>query len=284
MFFRDAPVVFADLEGTIATSFVVAPQLADDISFLRDNKGVFVINTGLPSSEFLKTFARKLNADFLITSNGMLAETPKGEIVFSHEQIDIKTLKAFVSFSRQHNLCLLVTTKHKRTFHLNNNSSFCKYLLEIGQKHPILNTFNFPEELWDHKVKTIELRSSMLPNVAKELDLLLSSTLMLATAISLEKDAFEISPQPTNKGVALQRLCFILESNHRQSMVIGDSSNDLSMFAVSDFSYAMANADWQVKHFAKFHTSRVEQNGVGEAIKDYLYRRNGLVPKKPKVL
>ncbi|SYV96773.1 Putative hydrolase M6_Spy0533 [Mycoplasmopsis edwardii] len=55
-------------------------------------------------------------------------------------------------------------------------------------------------------------------------------------------------------------------------MAIGDSQNDISMFQVAGYSYAMENTDPYTMQFAKYYTSTVEQAGLAEAIDDFLYR------------
>ena len=63
-------------------------------------------------------------------------------------------------------------------------------------------------------------------------------------------------------------------------MAIGDGNNDdLDMLKLVGFSYAMANANQEVLKIAKFFTSAVEQNGLGEAIIDYLYRLKNITRK-----
>jgi hydroxymethylpyrimidine pyrophosphatase-like HAD family hydrolase len=59
-------------------------------------------------------------------------------------------------------------------------------------------------------------------------------------------------------------------------MGIGDSGNDLSMLEKVGYPYAMANGSDIVKKTAKYHTTRYNQNGLGMAITDYLFRTKNL--------
>lgn len=63
-------------------------------------------------------------------------------------------------------------------------------------------------------------------------------------------------------------------------MAIGDGNADIVALEQVGFPYAMAGSDERLKGVAKFHTSRAEQDGVSEAILDYLYRLNGIKPNR----
>ncbi|CRH45557.1 Sugar phosphatase SupH [Chlamydia trachomatis] len=62
-------------------------------------------------------------------------------------------------------------------------------------------------------------------------------------------------------------------------MTIGDSNNDTPMLKLTNYSYAMANATKEPLSIARFFTSDVSQNGLGEAILDYLYRLKNIARK-----
>lgn len=61
-------------------------------------------------------------------------------------------------------------------------------------------------------------------------------------------------------------------------MAVGDGVPDQFMYSRTPYSYSIANSF--IPTLAKFFTSTPEQNGVGEAIRDYLYRAFGIVPKR----
>lgn len=67
-------------------------------------------------------------------------------------------------------------------------------------------------------------------------------------------------------------------------MAIGDSENDISMMKVAGFSYAMDNAKLAVKKVAKYYTSDVLQDGLGEAIRDYIFRTRFDIEKQDLAL
>nr|WP_307919793.1 HAD hydrolase family protein [Mycoplasmopsis bovis] len=82
----------------------------------------------------------------------------------------------------------------------------------------------------------------------------------------------ELTAPGVNKGTGALWLCNHLDTNPDFCMSIGDSNNDLSMLKTIGFSYAMDNSPKSVKEVARYFTSDVMQNGLGEAIQDYIFR------------
>lgn len=82
----------------------------------------------------------------------------------------------------------------------------------------------------------------------------------------------ELTAPGVNKGTGALWLCNHLDADPNYCMSIGDSNNDLTMLKAIGFSYAMDNSPKSVKEVAKYYTSDVMQNGLGEAIQDYIFR------------
>src|SRR5690625_593316 len=81
---------------------------------------------------------------------------------------------------------------------------------------------------------------------------------------------FELEHKHASKGNAVTYLAKILNIDLNKSMAIGDSENDISMFKVVTDSYAMANANDQVKSNAKHITTNNDEHGVAKAIYQFI--------------
>lgn len=77
----------------------------------------------------------------------------------------------------------------------------------------------------------------------------------------------EINHQNAQKGIAVKQLADQLEIPLEQVMTIGDNFNDLSMLAIAGVSFAMGNAEQEVKETAKYTTDLNTTGGVGKAIR-----------------
>lgn len=90
------------------------------------------------------------------------------------------------------------------------------------------------------------------------------------TLVTSSKYNFEIEHKNASKGNALLYLAKVLNKDLQNSMAIGDSGNDVSMFEVVTNSFAMKNADEKVKSKARYVTASNDENGVAKAIEKHL--------------
>lgn len=75
-----------------------------------------------------------------------------------------------------------------------------------------------------------------------------------------------------NKGTALRRLAQYLEVSLERVLVIGDSPNDLSMFAVAGTAVAMGNAPEHVKRAAHLLAPSNDEDGVAWVLRELVLK------------
>lgn len=80
----------------------------------------------------------------------------------------------------------------------------------------------------------------------------------------------EIIEGTVNKGVALAALAERLGISRQDVMAIGDSFNDLEMIQYAGVGVAMGNARKEIKQQADIVTLTNEEDGVAEAIEQYV--------------
>jgi hypothetical protein len=80
----------------------------------------------------------------------------------------------------------------------------------------------------------------------------------------------DVTNPEANKGDAVVTLARLLGTPLSEVAVIGDGSNDVAMFARSDFSIAMGNASPEVQRKARFVTASNEEDGFAEAVERYI--------------
>jgi len=86
----------------------------------------------------------------------------------------------------------------------------------------------------------------------------------------------EINAANVSKGAALLKLAPILGVDLNESMAIGDSFNDVSMFNRVGFPVAMGNAKEELKGHCAFVTKTNEEAGVAHAIYHFLDQKQKL--------
>ncbi|GCF94425.1 haloacid dehalogenase [Enterococcus florum] len=91
----------------------------------------------------------------------------------------------------------------------------------------------------------------------------------LAIAAS-EASNIEINHVNAQKGIAVARYAESMGITADEVMAIGDNFNDVSMLRYAGTSFAMGNAEPEVKKEAKYVTVTNEENGVAKAIEQIL--------------
>jgi Cof subfamily protein (haloacid dehalogenase superfamily) len=132
--------------------------------------------------------------------------------------------------------------------------------IEVGHYHEILNqneeVFNILTCTFDME-KLAEARNQF--NKIYEL-----------MVVSSADHNIEITSRFASKGLALEKLAYLLKRSLDQSMAIGDSNNDLSMFEKVGLSVAMGNAHDEIKAVCTTSTLNNDENGVAHAIYQYI--------------
>ncbi|GAH89131.1 unnamed protein product, partial [marine sediment metagenome] len=83
-------------------------------------------------------------------------------------------------------------------------------------------------------------------------------------------DFINVVDPEVSKGNALEALASYMGIPLTEVMVIGDGTNDISLFALAGLSVAMNNAPLEVKAVANYITLDVDHSGVAAAINRFL--------------
>lgn len=83
---------------------------------------------------------------------------------------------------------------------------------------------------------------------------------------SSAQNNIEVNHKNAQKGIAVAHVAKDRGISEKEVMTIGDNFNDVSMLQWASVSFAMGNAELEVKDHAKYITSTNLENGVGEAI------------------
>ena len=95
-----------------------------------------------------------------------------------------------------------------------------------------------------------------------------------ATAVRSQDYYLDITPPGQNKGTFVQAMARRLGISTDEVATIGDMHNDVAMFEVSGLSFAMGNANDDVKQRAKRVTASNEEDGFAKAM-DVVLKENG---------
>jgi 5-amino-6-(5-phospho-D-ribitylamino)uracil phosphatase len=93
------------------------------------------------------------------------------------------------------------------------------------------------------------------------------------TVTSSHPNNIEINHEQATKGQALVKLVTHYGINLKDTVVFGDSHNDLSMFAVAGYRVAMGNAAPELKEVSDIVTASHEEDGVAVALEELIAKR-----------
>ena len=282
------PIIFSDVDGTLYDhSKIPNQQTIEDIKFAKENNAHFNICTGNPYFERMRWLTKLIDVDYLISSSGAHIIDIKNDKTIYSKSIQKLIFNEILTIAKSTEIQLCFWDENNY-FLLNNDSLWNDEILEYHFTNEATKKM-FPqiynnEDICPLKVEIYSKVYNDEKKVKKELNNLFNLFKDIdGIDITLTSINIEIQAKNVNKGEAilwlLKNVYNNININQNDIMVIGDSNNDYSMIILSKYSYAMANASNLILTSASYFTSSVEQNGLGEAIIDYLYRFKNVVKK-----
>lgn len=282
------PIIFSDVDGTLYDhSKIPNQQTIEDIKFAKENNAHFNICTGNPYFERMRWLTKLIDVDYLISSSGSHIIDIKNDKTIYSKSIQKLIFNKILTIAKSEGIQLCFWDENNY-FLLNNYSLWNNEILEYHFTNEATKKM-FPqiynnEDICPLKVEIYSKAYNYEKKVKKELNNLFNLFKDIdGIDITLTSINIEIQAKNVNKGEAilwlLKNVYNNININQNDIMVIGDSNNDYSMIILSNYSYAMANASNLILTSASYFTSSVEQNGLGEAIIDYLYRFKNVVKK-----
>lgn len=282
------PIIFSDVDGTLYDhSKIPNQQTIEDIKFAKENNAHFNICTGNPYFERMHWLTKLIDVDYLISSSGAHIIDIKNNKTIYSKSIQESIFNKILTIAKSEGIQLCFWNENNY-FLLNNYSLWNDEILEYHFTNEATKKM-FPqiynnEDICPLKVEIYSKAYNDEKKVKKELNNLFNLFKDIdGIDITLTSINIEIQAKNVNKGEAilwmLKNVYNNININQNDIMVIGDSNNDYSMIILSKYSYAMANASNLILTSASYFTSSVEQNGLGEAIIDYLYRFKNVVKK-----
>lgn len=266
-------IFYSDIDGTLyGHDWTVSDQTQKSVHDFINNGHHFVIVTGNPAFSRQQELANKLKIRYLITSNGAsIFDNQEKKYIFL-STISKKDQQIVIDVAKKFNLQLNYWND-KNYFTFNPKAQYKK-----SYDYSLLDPHNFvqqSDQTHDNIIKMelfgIQIDLEQAKDLLNQLDL---KVIYMGTHI-------EITAKNIDKAKGIQWMNKnVFNVSDDNIACVGDSPNDWPMLETFKYSYAVANASKDTKSKAKFHTSTYYQNGVGEALEDYLYRHLDVKPKK----
>ena len=254
-----------DLDDTLLTDDLTIPASALSAIAAAREKGVqVVVATGRMFQSALP-HARAANVDGpLITYNGALVQSLDGTTL-SHQPIAIPEARELAGLAVEHGLCL--------NFYID-DELYASCMDERTEYYLRISDVPVHVEPDLSQILTIGPTKALIvddPPRVRELQAHLATRFGERLSLTTSKPRFlEIMSPGVSKGVALAKLAASLGIEAAGVMAIGDSFNDLPMFAFAGISVAVGNADPAVRAQADYVVAGSQEGGVAEAISRFI--------------
>ncbi len=256
-------IIFVDIDGTLRNdNKEITERTREAINKVTKNGVYVVICSGRPRQYTEEVSKEALASNYIIGCNG-------GEIYDYKEKKNIylnaigkEEIIALWQMAEKYNVQLVINSNGKRIVRQQTDDD-TDILLEES-----IETF-----LIDNPVAQCVLSSLKLEKIQnikeeinlKNIEIVNLSKCLVNNKLPKEKPFFlDITCKDTSKGNAMKKLCEYLQIDLKDSVAIGDSYNDLTMFKVAGYSVAMGNAPEDIQKIVDEVTDTNNEDGVAK--------------------
>ncbi|WP_036456979.1 Cof-type HAD-IIB family hydrolase [Mycoplasmopsis lipofaciens] len=269
-------IIFSDVDGTIygfPHKKLLPPVKESVLNAIKQYDIEFVLDTGNPPFKKIIDLANNLYSRYAICANGAAIFDVKEQKFLNIFHMDLSETKKLFDIVLKNNGQLYYFGINK--YYLYNITPDMKeFLTNFNEYSNWVEDGSIPEDIYK-----VEVMGDF--DIVKNIYESIKDTINLN--IIYFGSHIEITAKNIDKGSGIKWMCdnvFNADINHVMS--IGDGDNDIAMFQNTGYSYAMDNALPRVKSHAKYYTSDVNQNGLGEAINDYIFRTSLDIERQEK--
>ena len=280
-------MIFLDLDGTLLNDCKEISQ--ENINLIErayNEKGIIcVFATGRPLEyvdEICNSYDRFF-VNYIIANNGaIIRDNKNGEVIYKASITNAQLLDLKNIFLEENADYMIVYTDKQQILREARNDEALKDSAIIVNKK-------------DSELKHIEDTIKKNPNLSSLLCMIGGETSVLGNIISrlqeikgletpgignyshktktyaFESKFIDVMKKGCSKKNAIYYLADKLKIKKEEIIVMGDGSNDLSMFECAGLKIAMENANEKLKEKADFITASNNDNGVAKAIQKFVF-------------
>ncbi len=270
-------IIALDLDGTLFSGAgEVTPYTREQIRLAVRKKTTIVISTGRPFTGLPFDVAKELGIAYAITANGAAIYRIADKTCLYEDAIAPETAAEICNSLKKFHLHLDAfidgnAYTQSSTFHIIRHSrilpeSVKNYILTTRNQVPDLAAYMQENKLALQKATlTFEQESDgkLIDREETKKFLLKRPDLHVVCG---GYHNLEFTKAGVTKGTGLSFLCNYLHIPLQDSMVCGDSENDLDILKAAGYAVAMENAEDEIKSVCNFVTKSCNNDGVGYAI------------------
>ena len=272
---RKIRMIGLDLDGTVLNERKeVTPRTKEALQKAVDQGVVVLFATGMPWTGIPGELQEFPGTRYALTSNGAKIIETKSQKVLIEHLLPVKKAKRALEIMRKYDTLQevyldgqgYIAEKHLEMIsRYHRNPAMWEYVRTTRKK--VRDVLEFMEEQ-NHPVDKIQgLFADMdeRETAWRELEQVEGIALVGSLGYNIE-----INCAGVNKGKGLVELGKLLGISRDEIMACGDGDNDTEMVREAGFGVAMANAEEQVKAAADYITGTNEEDGVTQAIENFV--------------
>ena len=259
-------LITSDMDGTLLNDRgKFAPDFFDVLKGLNKRNIKFVAASGRSCYALEEVFGNRKNEVSYISDNGghiKCKDTEEIILPMNRDEV-FSTVEICKNIEK---LQLILCAKDKAYF-LNPDKEYLDAITYYYTSYEIIDDYkNLNEQIL--KVALFDVFGSAAnsyPKIKDKLDKNLSAVVSSVNWI-------DIMNKDLNKGTAVKRLQKLYNIKEDETMAFGDFNNDIEMLKCARYSFAMDNANEQVKKNANYIADTNNNFGVVKAIKEFVLK------------
>ena len=257
-------IIFIDIDGTLRNDKKEITEKTKETIRKTIEKGIYVlICSGRPTKYVEEVSKEALASSYVIGCNGgEIYDYKEKKTIYLNalEQGEIMTLwnianRYDVQFSMISNGRRIVKKQTDDETDILLEEPIENFIIKNPITQCVFSSLNL-ENIRKIKEEINDIKNIKIVNLSK---------CLVNNQLSTEKPFFlDITCKDTSKGNAIKNLCKYLKIDLKDSVAIGDSYNDLTMFEVVGHSVAMGNASEDIKKTVDEVTDTNNEDGVAK--------------------
>lgn len=257
-------LIVSDIDGTLVNSKKEIPSRFWDVFRATQAKNIrFCVASGRQMQSLEQLFAPIADRVGFVSDNGAFVKFQGNELY--EIPMNINEVASVLATCQQiESIGTVLCGKRKAYIKADSDSIFNEIVRHYPSNERVLDFSNIDDTIFKISVcdpKTSKLNSyPHLKKFSELLNVVISGELWL-----------DVTDKKVNKGLALSELQRLWNISADETVVFGDQLNDLEMLQMAKFSFAMKNAQPEVKQVASFVTDYDNDNeGVVKQIEKIL--------------
>ena len=251
-------MIFLDVDGTLMTDEGILPEEIFGVLDALLAKGIrFAVASGRQINNLFALFGPCAEELYYIAQNGAIIA--HGRQVLYEKRMKQETVDRCISFARQHGVYTMLYT-NDRVLVETKDSEFLSFLTRHQVEFSVCVSLNgYADNAY--KLSYFKMNGGMA-------ELRKQFSVGGVNAFLVNDRMIDITDKNTDKGRAVRRLKRLLGIRKNEIWAIGDSENDLALFAEAGRSFAVGNAPKEVQEKASCVIPSNNESGVIVTLKE----------------